>query len=266
MGIKSVRGAVRIGDLAAAAGVSVRALHHYEQIGLLAPSERTGAGHRLYGPDAVARLYRLTRLRRLGLSLNQIRRALDDPSWSLTDALRDHAAAVDAQIAGLASLRNAVSTAVAELDGSRDPTTDLLEVLATMDTLDSPLRQRISILVYRDVQAAHDYLVDVFGLTPGEVSLGPDGAAVHAELYAGDGVIWLHPEAQTFRLASPATIGAATAMTAVLVDDVDEHHRMVTSHGGDIVYGPTDQPYGYREYSARDREGALWSFMQKLGR
>jgi DNA-binding transcriptional MerR regulator/uncharacterized glyoxalase superfamily protein PhnB len=256
--------AVRVGDLAAATGLTVRALHYYEEIGLLTASERTPSGHRRYGPDAVARLYRLIRMRRLGLSLDQIRRVLDDPEWSLADALRDHLTAVDTQIVTLTALRDGVGTTLAQLARSHDPTPDLLEVLATMDALDSPLRRRIAILVYRNLQVAHDYLVEVFGLTPGEVTPGPDGTAVHATLYAGDGVIWLHPETETYRLASPDTLGAATATTAVMVDDVDDHYRMVRARGGQIVYAPTDQPYGYREYSARDCEGALWSFMKEL--
>jgi uncharacterized glyoxalase superfamily protein PhnB len=110
----------------------------------------------------------------------------------------------------------------------------------------------------------HAYLVDVFGFTPGEVTVAPDGSVVHAEVYVGDGVIWLHPETETFRLASPQSLGAASATTAVMVDDVDEHHRLVEARGGNIVYPPVDQPYGYREYSAHDCEGALWSFMKKL--
>jgi MerR family transcriptional regulator, thiopeptide resistance regulator len=258
------QGLVRVGDLAAAAGLTVRALHHYEQIGLLSPSARTAAGHRLYGPEAVARLYRVIRLRRLGLSLDQIGRALDDPQWSLASALRHHVTAVDSQIAALTALRSGVSTVLADVDGDSDPTDDLLEVITTMATLDSPVRRRISILVYRDLSAVHAYLTDVFGLTPGEVTVDPDGHPVHAELYAGDGVIWLHPETDRYALASPQTLGRATATMAVMVDDVDEHHRLVKAKGGDIVYEPVNQPYGYREYSARDCEGALWSFMKEL--
>ena len=125
--------------------------------GLLTPSERTASGHRRYGPDAVARLYRLTRLRRLGLSLDQIRRFLDDPEWDLARALRDHVDTVDGQIAALTALRDGVGAALAQLARSNDQIPDLLEVLATMDTLDSPLRRRIAILVYRDLQAAYDY-------------------------------------------------------------------------------------------------------------
>ncbi len=255
---------IRVGDLASAAGLTVRALHHYEEIGLLSPSARTPAGHRLYGPGSVDRLYRITRLRRLGLSLEQIGSALDDPNWSLVGALRHHASAVDTQIAGLTALRTGVTAVLADVDAATDPTNDLLEVITTMATLESPLRRRISILVYHDLPAAHAYLTHVFGFTPGEITLDPDGNAVHAELYAGDGVIWLHPETETFGLASPQTLGRATATMAVMVDDVDEHHRLVKAKGGQIVYGPVDQPYGYREYSVRDCEGALWSFMKEL--
>jgi uncharacterized glyoxalase superfamily protein PhnB len=49
-----------------------------------------------------------------------------------------------------------------------------------------------------------------------------------------------------------------------MVDDVDAHHRHAVEQGATIVYGPVDQPYGYREYSARDLEGGLWSFMKEL--
>ena len=150
---------VRVGDLATAAGLTVRALHHYEHIGLLNPSARTAAGHRLYGTEAVERLYRVTRLRRLGLSLDQIGRALDDPDWSLAGALRHHVATVDAQLAGLTLLRAGVASALADIDVDNNPTDDLLEVITTMTTLDSPLRRRISILVYRDLAAAHLYVL-----------------------------------------------------------------------------------------------------------
>jgi DNA-binding transcriptional MerR regulator len=59
----------RVGELAAAAGVTVRALHHYDGIGLLVPAERTAPGHRLYGEGDVRRLYRIVALRDLGLGL-----------------------------------------------------------------------------------------------------------------------------------------------------------------------------------------------------
>lgn len=255
---------IKVGDLAAAAGLTVRAIHHYEHIGLLAPPTRTAAGHRLYGAEAVRRLYVVNRLRSLGLSLEQIRRALDDPQWSLANALQHHLAAADRQIETLVQLRAAATTVLADLANADDPTRDLIEVISAMQLVDSPLRRRVSILVYRDLVAVHRYLVDVFGFTPGEVTTTPDGIAVHAEVHAGDGVIWLHPETEEYALASPATLGRATATMAIMVDDVDDHHASVVANGGDVVYPPVDQPYGYREYSARDCEGTLWSFMKQL--
>jgi MerR family transcriptional regulator, thiopeptide resistance regulator len=49
-----------------------------------------------------------------------------------------------------------------------------------------------------------------------------------------------------------------------MVGDVDEHFRRASEQGAQIEYEPVDQPYGYREYSARDSEGGLWSFMKIL--
>ncbi len=51
---------------------------------------------------------------------------------------------------------------------------------------------------------------------------------------------------------------------AVMVGDVDAHHRHAASEGAIVRYEPVDQPYGYREYSATDLEGHLWSFMKPL--
>jgi DNA-binding transcriptional MerR regulator len=62
----------RIGDVAVATGLTVRALHHYDQIGLVVPSERTATGHRRYIDADLRKLYMVTALRQLGLSLEQV--------------------------------------------------------------------------------------------------------------------------------------------------------------------------------------------------
>src|ERR1700761_9047450 len=62
----------RIGEVATATGLTIRALHHYDRIGLVAPSARTPGGHRLYTDADLARLYQVTALRQLGLALDQI--------------------------------------------------------------------------------------------------------------------------------------------------------------------------------------------------
>ncbi len=255
----------RVGELAAAAGLTVRTLHYYEEIGLLVPSSRTAAGHRLYTDSDVARLYRILLLRRLGLPLTEIGHVMDDPAWDLSSVLAAHLATLDERLTAGARLRSRLTQLLGTSSGATSPpTNDLLKLLEDMTMLDANVRQRISILVYSDLEAAFDHLTEVFGLGPGELTRDPDGNVVHGSVEAGDGVVWLHPEAPDFGLASPRTLGGATATMAIMVDDVDAHHERAAAQGADIVYEPVDQPYGYREYSARDNEGGLWSFMKPL--
>lgn len=130
--------------------------------------------------------------------------------------------------------------------------------------LETNLNRRIAILVYDDLEAAVDYLTRVFGFGPGELTRDPDGLVVHAEIEAGDGELWLHPESSEFALATPNRLQGSSGTMAILVDDVDEHHRHAAAEGATIRYEPTDQPYGYREYGAVDLDGHLWSFMKPL--
>lgn len=252
-------GVLQIGALAAATGLTVRTLHHYEAIGLLAPTRRSASGYRLYGPADVERLYRVRALRQLGLPLEEVHRVLDDPTTDLTSTLDAQLAAVDGRLGDLHRQRRALQTVRSSLS-----TDDLIRLLEVMTMPDGTIEKHVSILVYAELEAAFDHLVEVFGLGPGELTRDGDGRPVHAELEAGNGVVWLHRESPDFGLASPRTVGTATATMAVMVDDVDAHHRRTVERGGTIVYPPTDQPYRYREYGARDAEGGLWSFMRPI--
>jgi DNA-binding transcriptional MerR regulator/uncharacterized glyoxalase superfamily protein PhnB len=254
----------KVGELAAATGLTVRTLHYYEEIGLLVPSARSPAGHRLYGQADVERLYRICLLRRLGLPLGEIGQALDDPSWSLRGAMSSHLEVLDQRLDATWKLRGRLAQIVGDAGTEGPLTTDLLQVLEAMTMLDTIVQRRISSLVYVDLEAAFDFLVRVFGLGPGELTRDDTGKVVHGEIQAGDGVVWLHPELPDFSLASPKTVGAATASMVVIVDDVDAHFRHARDEGAVIRYEPVDQPYGYREYSALDGEGGLWSFMKPL--
>jgi MerR family transcriptional regulator, thiopeptide resistance regulator len=231
----------------------------------LVASTRTDAGHRLYADADVERLYRICLLRRLGLPLGEIARALDDPEWELHSAMATHLRDLERRLDATTSLRSRLAQLVSAMQASENPPTDdLLEVLEEMTMLDSTVQRRISILVYSDLQAAFDFLERVFGLGPGELTRDGEGNLVHGEIQAGDGVVWLHPEAAEFALLSPRSLGGASASMAVMVDDVDAHYRHALEQGATVDYPPVDQPYGYREYSARDREGHLWSFMKPL--
>jgi MerR family transcriptional regulator, thiopeptide resistance regulator len=255
----------RVGELAAATGLTVRTLHHYESIGLLVASERSEAGHRRYTPSDVERLYRICLLRRLGFALSEVGAALDDPAWNLHAAMTSQLRDLDRRLATIGSLRTRISHLLASTSPAGGlPDTELLQLIEEMTMLDTTVQRRISILVYADIDAAHDFLTSVFLLGPGEVTRDADGVPVHGELQAGDGVVWLHPESATFGLASPRALGGTTATMAVIVDDVDAHYRHAVAKGATIDCEPVDQPYGYREYDARDCEGHLWSFMKPL--
>lgn len=62
----------KVGQLARLTGLTVRTLHHYDQLGLPRPSARTPSGHRLYDEQDIRRLYRIMALRELGLPLEVI--------------------------------------------------------------------------------------------------------------------------------------------------------------------------------------------------
>src|SRR5580693_5246054 len=63
---------LQVGDLARASGKTVRAIHHYEEVGLLRPHARSKGRYRLYDQGALARLKWIGKLHDLGLSLGQI--------------------------------------------------------------------------------------------------------------------------------------------------------------------------------------------------
>jgi MerR family transcriptional regulator, thiopeptide resistance regulator len=120
------------------------------------------------------------------------------------------------------------------------------------------------VLTYRDIAAAHDFLVQAFGFRSGGVHCTPEGEAVHGEVRAGDAAIWLHRVTAEHRLDSPLATDVANSGLVVHVDDVDAHYRHARAAGARIDSEPIDQPYGQREYGARDPEGHRWWFVAPL--
>ncbi|MGW6843498.1 MerR family transcriptional regulator [Streptomyces sp. NPDC054958] len=119
-----------IGELARRTGLTVKTVRFYSDKGIVPPTERSPAGYRLYGPDALARLDLARTLRDLGLDLETVRKVLDREA-SVPEVAAAHADALDVQIRTL-RLRRAVLRAVA---GRRGPTTmemDLMHRLATL--------------------------------------------------------------------------------------------------------------------------------------
>jgi phosphoribosylaminoimidazole-succinocarboxamide synthase len=107
-----------VGELAEQAGVSVRTLHHYDEIGLLTPT-RSAAGHRRYTESDLARLTQIVALRSVGLSLGEIERCLDSGealAATLTRQLHD----LDERVAQTTALRDRLATIVTRLNSGRD--------------------------------------------------------------------------------------------------------------------------------------------------
>lgn len=248
-----------IGEVAERTGLTQRTLRYYEELGLLDPPRDTG-GRRRYDAGTIERLYRVRLLRNLGTPITEV----DADGVDVLKLTRRHLAGLDARQAELARQRERVRAVEARLlSGDLPGDEELLDLLAGLGDEVTAVR-RLTLLVYRDIEAAQRHLVDVFGLVAGALTRDEEGRVMHGEVFAGDGVIWMHPESEEYRLASPMTSGTASHCMAVDVDDVDAHHARAVAAGAEVVYGPTEMPYGVREYAARDSEGGLWSFMQPL--
>ena len=90
---------MKIGDLAKRTGISIRTLHHYDEIGLLSPSHRTEAGHRVYAREEIVRLQQIVSLRQMAFSLEQIRELLGRSDFDAHAVVRGHIARLREQIA-----------------------------------------------------------------------------------------------------------------------------------------------------------------------
>lgn len=101
-----------IGEVAALARVTVRTLHHYDEIGLVRPSARSAAGYRLYGEDDLARLQHVLAYRGLGFPLARIAGILDDPEWDEVAGLREQRALLGERAEHLRHLIAAVDKAL----------------------------------------------------------------------------------------------------------------------------------------------------------
>lgn len=123
----------QIGELARATGLTVRALHHYDELGLLVPSERTFAGYRLYGEADVQRLYRILALRGLGLRLEAIAGLLDEGGPGLREVLDRQLEEVELQLTETRRLRERLTAIREALGADGEPSID--QLINTMEAM-----------------------------------------------------------------------------------------------------------------------------------
>lgn len=113
-------------------------------------------------------------------------------------------------------------------------------------------------LRYSDAPAAIAFLTDTFGFRADEVNKGSDGRIDHALLAYGTGLVMISSRREGRGGDDPFDHG--TSCTYIAVDDPDAHHDRAVAAGADIIMDLVDQPYGSREYAARDLEGNVWAF------
>jgi DNA-binding transcriptional MerR regulator len=123
-------------DVAVLSGVTVRTLHHYDALGLLVPSARSAAGYRLYSDDDLLRLQQILIGRELGLSLEAIRRSLDDPQFDRRATLIAQRGELVARAERAEGMIEAIDAALASLEqGGRaeDTTMDMKKIFEGFD-------------------------------------------------------------------------------------------------------------------------------------
>ena len=111
---------LKVGELAKRCGLTVRTLHHYDQIGLLRSSARSGSGYRLYGRTDIARLHQIQVLRKLGLSLGEIGTWLDEAPASLSRSSSSRSASSTGRSPTANSCANAWPPSVASCRAARN--------------------------------------------------------------------------------------------------------------------------------------------------
>src|SRR5689334_9940832 len=116
----------RVADVARQSGVSIRALHHYDAIGLLVPTGRTEAGYRLYTDADLLRLQQILIRRELGFPLDEIKRALNDPRFDHRQALVEQRRRLAEKSRALGDMLRAVDAALAVV--GPDPQGDTMDM------------------------------------------------------------------------------------------------------------------------------------------
>ncbi|MFE7544721.1 MerR family transcriptional regulator [Streptomyces platensis] len=149
-----------IGEVARRSGVSARMLRHYESLGLVQPSGRTGSGYREYSTEDIRRIFHIESLRSLGLSLREIGRALDDPGFTpsalVDDLIRQTRERIAAESELLTRLRRIDA---ADPDGWEG----VLQVVALLQALGSKsadARQRAALSSVDEVPVPVEALVE----------------------------------------------------------------------------------------------------------
>lgn len=175
-----------IGAVAQATGLTVRALHHYDAIGLVRPTQRTQAGHRLYTQDDLRRLTRVVALRQLGLSLEQVAAALD--AQEPRHVLREHLHALEGELQRTHALHERLVRVLGMVDSDDCIPSDLsIEIIEVMMSIEqhytaeqlTQLERRRDALGEGGMASGRQAWADLLGELKAELEAGTDPAEPH---------------------------------------------------------------------------------------
>jgi len=181
-----------VGELAKRAGLTVRALHHYEKLGLLLPSGRSEAGYRRYSEADVQRLHRVLALRHSGLALKEIALLMEAENPPLREVLERQIAEVELQLQRQQRLLKALKTVAARAHASEQGLSEhLLTVMSLMRLFEqyfseaelqalSRRRAELGEARVRDIELAwHGLIQEVqASMTAGVPAVSPDVRAL----------------------------------------------------------------------------------------
>jgi len=184
---------MKVGQLAKQTGISVRALHYYDEIGLLSPSQRTAFGHRLYTASDIARLQQITSLRQLGFSLDEIRDCLNRPAFSPQRVVELHLARLEEQIELQRKLRDRLRAIAARLSAAAEVSveefiqtieaTSMLEKYFTPEQM-AELKKRSEMLGEGKIRQAENEWPQLIAEVRAEMDKGTDPASETAQRLA----------------------------------------------------------------------------------
>jgi len=129
----------KIGELANETGLTIRALHHYDQIGLLKPSQETEGGHRVYTTFDVEKLQKIMTLKQLGFSLDKIKEAVESPDFSLSSATTQLRMEIEKRKADLDDIESRLRDAEQFQSRGETPTGQILQLLSRMNLFERHL-------------------------------------------------------------------------------------------------------------------------------
>jgi len=175
----------KVGELAKRTGVSVRALHHYDEIGLLSPSLRSESGYRLYTEADVMRLQQIRSLRSLGFSLDESKVFLQRPDVTPDRVLRLHIDHLKEQIEMQQGLCDRLERVAQRWRSDEQvPTEEFLQIIEVTNMFDKyftpeqmeELKQRREVVGEARIKEVEAEWPELIALVKAEMDKGTDPA------------------------------------------------------------------------------------------